>query len=164
MRCAFKSPPTASLTFKRTCLLNSALAAIHKPNLFSSLIAIDPVITKPLWPDEHSASRAHTRGLSLAALTRRDGWSSRYLHTALPPHLFSPPADQKHSHSSRKAPSFPPGTPKSSESTSNAAYTRLHHNQQSNSKCHPSTSPLYLTRLRAPRRRYLPTCTGWTTG
>ncbi|KAF8697674.1 hypothetical protein AX14_001307 [Amanita brunnescens Koide BX004] len=55
----------------------TALAAIHKPNLFSSLIAIDPVITKPLWPDEHSASRAHTRGLSLAALTRRDGWSSR---------------------------------------------------------------------------------------
>ena len=59
--------------------MRSALAAIHKPNLFSSLILIDPVITKPRWPDDPPPPRSYTGQLSLSALSRRDGWSSRYL-------------------------------------------------------------------------------------
>ncbi|KAF8734669.1 hypothetical protein AX14_003179 [Amanita brunnescens Koide BX004] len=55
----------------------NALAAIHNPNLFSSLILIDPVITKPRWPDDPPPPRSYTGQLSLSALSRRDGWSSR---------------------------------------------------------------------------------------
>jgi hypothetical protein len=63
------------------------------PNLFSSLILIDPVIVKP--PDTkpgYADSQPHTDNLILGALMRRDTWSSKYVLTpplSLPYHFLS---------------------------------------------------------------------------
>ncbi|KAK2464528.1 hypothetical protein APHAL10511_003507 [Amanita phalloides] len=54
----------------------TALAALFHPNLFSSLVLIDPVITMPFWPGTR-VPRIHPDDLAVAALARRDGWSSR---------------------------------------------------------------------------------------
>lgn len=57
----------------------STLAAQMFPNLFSSLILIDPVIVKPPSTEQEYAegTQAGTDNLILGALMRRDTWSSK---------------------------------------------------------------------------------------
>ncbi|EIW75006.1 alpha beta-hydrolase [Coniophora puteana RWD-64-598 SS2] len=50
----------------------SALAALNFPNLFSSLILVDPMITPPAKPDVLSQTPS-----LLSSISRRDKWSSR---------------------------------------------------------------------------------------
>ena len=52
----------------------SSLAASLYPNLFHSLVLIDPVILQPL---DLSDLKLHVTSLTLGALNRRDSWSSR---------------------------------------------------------------------------------------
>ncbi|KAF8632402.1 hypothetical protein AX17_004843 [Amanita inopinata Kibby_2008] len=52
----------------------SALAALTNPDLFSSLILLDPVIVKPLKPED---PKDHTDRLTLGALARRETWKSK---------------------------------------------------------------------------------------
>lgn len=63
-------------------ILNSTLAALTHPALFSSLILIDPVIVKP----KHNISVESVAAgrLVLGALMRRDTWPSQYV--TLSPH------------------------------------------------------------------------------
>jgi len=70
-----------ALDIDHTCAPISALAALYNPHLFSSLILVDPVLTIPQWPGTPMPSFSHL--LSLSALPRRNGWSSRYHHPSL---------------------------------------------------------------------------------
>ncbi|KAF8621695.1 hypothetical protein AX15_007556 [Amanita polypyramis BW_CC] len=60
----------------------AALAALHNPNLISSLILIDPVILKPLRPGETYANN-YSYSLATLALSRRDTWESKSSALAL---------------------------------------------------------------------------------
>src|SRR6266550_4433818 len=65
-----------ALNTDHPCAPYSALVALYNPHLFSSLILVDPVITIPQWPGTPVPRFSHL--LSLSALPRRNGWSSRY--------------------------------------------------------------------------------------
>ena len=56
----------------------SSLAASLYPNLFHSLVLIDPVIHQP---QDLSVLKFHTSFLVQGALNRRDTWSSRQVST-----------------------------------------------------------------------------------
>ncbi|TFK31945.1 Alpha/beta hydrolase family-domain-containing protein [Crucibulum laeve] len=55
----------------------SALAAIIHPQLFSSIVLVDPVIIKPTDDINSMLHDPHTSTLVLGSLTRRETWSSR---------------------------------------------------------------------------------------
>ncbi|KAF9011869.1 Alpha/Beta hydrolase protein [Cyathus striatus] len=55
----------------------SLLAAIQHPELFSAVIAVDPVVIKPWGTSKQRCRDAHTDNLTLGALLRRDTWASK---------------------------------------------------------------------------------------
>ena len=112
-----------------------SLAAAMFPQLFTSLILIDPIILRP-WEKKHLAT---IEFMVKGALNRRDTWSSRYVHTHIPKSncvLTTSSSEKKHTNHFSRAPSLTSGTQPYSNSTLNAPSTSPQaHTRRQSSRC-----------------------------